>query len=154
MTQEHDTDQRLRRLVEWYGDGSTGAAPTPTQWHRLLDHPSDAPITLLNFFKIADVARGPDGAPAGAEPGSGQAAFARYSSVSVPTLERVGGRFLLLGQAGGELVGDEDDWDVIAVGSYPNPAAALALFEDPEYRAAYPYRVAACERQKVVICTA
>jgi uncharacterized protein (DUF1330 family) len=149
-----DLDARLGRLVGWYGDGLDGAAPTPTQWRRLLEHPAGAPITLINLFRIAATAGYPDGHALASTGSSGQEAFARYSEVSVPAVDRVGARFLLLGPAAGTFIGPEDDWDLIAVGTYPDADAALALYEDADYREAFVHRAAACERQRVLLCAA
>jgi len=51
-------------------------------------------------------------------------------------------------------VGEDEDWDFVAAGSYPSRNAVLALFEDQDYRKAYVHRVAACERQKALLCLA
>ncbi len=137
-------------LIAFYGDGKTGSAPTPEQWCSVLDRPADAPLVLVNFFKLREVA-GYVGRQSGMA-GSGQDAMARYAAVSMPAMERAGGRFLALGGFAGTLVGAPADWDMIVVGEYPDQAAFLALFRDPEYRAAYHHRTAACERQHVTIC--
>ena len=74
----------------------------------------------------------------------------------MPTMERVGGRFLHVGPFEGLFLGGGDvaeDWDLVAIGSYPDIAALLALYSDPGYRAAFPHRTAACARQKVVVCS-
>jgi uncharacterized protein (DUF1330 family) len=146
-----DIEARIDRLVEWYGDGGDGSSPAREQWRRLLDRPADAPVTLVNFFKMRERAQYPDAAEAPGEPESGQDAFSRYGAVSIPTLEKIGGKFLLIAPFEAVLVGESEDWDLIAIGSYPNSAAVLALFEDTGYRDAFHHRTAACERQKVVV---
>lgn len=75
----------------------------------------------------------------------------RYAAVSGPTLEKVGGRFLLSGPFETTLIGDDEDWDLVAIGSYPSREALLALFDDGAYRDAWGHRVAAVERQRVVV---
>lgn len=137
-------------LVAFYGKGETASAPTPEQWRVLLDRPAGAPLVLVNFFKLREVARYDDG-QSGVD-SSGQDAMNRYAAVSVPAMERAGGRFLALGGFAGTLVGGQEDWDMIAVGAYPDQAAFLTLFCDPVYRTAYHHRTAACERQQVSIC--
>lgn len=145
-------DDRLAALVAGYGNGADGSAPTPAQWRRLLDHPAGAPITLINLFKLRSMARYPADHLLAGSPGTGQEALARYTEVSVPTVDQVGARFLLLGPAAGTFLGAEEDWDLIAVGTYPNAEAALALYEDDGYRRAFAHRAAACERQRVLLC--
>lgn len=141
---------QVEQLLEWYGDGRNGSSPTAAQWRHLLSRPTDAPPTLINFFKLHDCARYPDGMAEAAC--SGEEAFQRYAAISMPTLEKVGGKFLLLASFDSDFIGDQEDWDVVAVGSYPTLDAVLALFEDPGYRQAYHHRTAACARQKVMVC--
>ena len=85
---------------------------------------------------------------------SGEAAFQQYAGVSVPTVEKVGGKFLLLAPFEATFLGADEDWDLVAVGSYPNASAALDLYENENYRNAFEHRRAACSVQKVLVCTA
>jgi uncharacterized protein (DUF1330 family) len=151
MTAMQDIGQRVDRLVTWYGDGTDGSSPTVAQWRHVLERSGDRPLTLVNFFKMRDRAVYPD-SEAPDEAGSGQDAFNRYAAVSMPTLQKVGGRFLLTAPAERMLVGADEDWDMVVVASYPDSAALLALFEDPAYRDCFVHRTAACARQKVVVC--
>lgn len=145
-------DEQLRQLGEWYGDGQDGACPTSDQWRRILERPADKPITLINFFKLRESARYPVGAQPDEGEISGQDAFGRYSAVSMPTMQRVGGRFLLVGPFEGMFQGEDEDWDLVAIGSYPDLQAFLGLYTDPDYRAVFHHRTAACARQKVIVC--
>ena len=52
MSGNENIDDRIERLAGWYGEGADGSAPTHDQWRALLQRPSDAPITLINFFKL------------------------------------------------------------------------------------------------------
>ena len=45
----------------------------------------------------------------------------------------------------------EEDWDLIAIGKYPNSKAVIDLFADDDYQAAYAHRAAACETQRVML---
>lgn len=122
--------------------------PTPDQWESLASIPADRPVTLVNLFAFRDVANYADAN----EPAvTGHEAFSRYSAVSAPALDAVGGRFVHLGSHHGTLVGDDESWDLIVVGEYPSLDALLALHEDPAYREAYRHRVAACSRQRVLV---
>lgn len=129
--------QKIDDLVAAFGDGGDGSTPTRDQWRRALGRSDDKPITLLNLFKIRD-----------------QAAFDRYAEISIPAMQKAGGKFLLIAPCVGTFLGEEEDWDLVAIGSYPDAGSLLRLFDDPEYRAAFPYRSAACARQKVLICDA
>jgi len=140
--QEQTLAARAAELAGWYG---ASAGPTAAQWRRVLSGAEGTPITLINFFKLRPMAADPDGAISGME------AMLRYAAVSGPTLAKVGGRFLLTGAFETTLIGEDEDWDLVAIGAYPNRAALLALFDDDAYRAAWAHRVAAIARQRVVI---
>lgn len=135
---------RAAELTQWYG---AGTGPTAAQWQRVLDGPGGSPVTVINFFKLRPTARY---ATAG-DAVSGFEAMMRYAAVSGPTLEKVGGRFLLSGPFETTLIGDDEDWDLVAIGAYPTREALLALFDDEAYRGAWAHRVAAVERQRVVV---
>jgi uncharacterized protein (DUF1330 family) len=129
---------RLDALIAAYGEdsGGTGAVPSPAQWQALAALDPAKPVTLINYFKLAP---------------QGNEAMMNYAAVSMPTLEKLGGRFLLTAPFAGTLMGEAEDWDMIAIGTYPEARLVFALFEDPAYREAYAHRKAACLRQKVLI---
>lgn len=145
-----NTEAIRNQLVVWYGDGSTGFVPRPDQWAYVLDRDADQPLTLINFFKFREVADY-DGKTVRM---SGSEAFDQYAAVSVPTMERVGGTFLLVAPFEAALVGKDEDWDLVAIGSYPNQQAFLDLYQDAAYREAFKHRTAACAAQKVLIASA
>jgi uncharacterized protein (DUF1330 family) len=137
-----DVNKLVEDFEQNYGDGSDGTAPTADQWRRILERDPSQPLTLINFFKFrADV---PDS----------QDSFSRYAEVSMPTMQRVGGSFLLVSPAAGSMIGPEEDWDLVAIGSYPNLDAFLGLYQDAAYRAAFAHRTAACAHQKVLVAAA
>lgn len=141
----------LNELTAFYGDGSNGSCPTLQQWQWVLNLPSDTPLTLVNFFKMRDIADYTDTGIVNTSPISGHEAFGKYAGVSRPILERVGGRFLHVGPFGHSFIGTNEDWDMVAIGSYPNKSCLFALFEDTTYQEAYGHRTAACLRQKTLI---
>ncbi|MGB0660980.1 MAG: DUF1330 domain-containing protein [Mangrovicoccus sp.] len=143
---------RIEAILGKWGDEGVGL-PNKAAWAELIDLPEDQPVTLVNFFKMRGIAAYPAGSdPADAAAVSGQDAFQRYAAVSMPSLEKIGGRFLLVAPFGASFIGGEEDWDLVAIGTYPNPEALLALFELDDYRAAYPHRIAACQAQKTTLC--
>lgn len=58
---------------------------------------------------------------------------------------------MLTGPFEATLIGEDEDWDIVAIGTYPDRAALLALFDGEAYRAAWADRTAAVARQRVVI---
>ena len=152
MEVNHDIDQQVQQFCEWYGDGSDGSSPTKEQWKHILTLPPANPLKLVNFFKLsaeADYARSPSDAGAVV---SGMEAFNKYAAVSMPAMDKSGGSFLHVGPYGGMFLGDSENWDIIAIGAFPNLDAFLGLYTDQDYRNCFTHRVAACERQKVMIC--
>lgn len=140
-------NEHTHDFTAWYGDGADGSCPNAEQWARLFGLPADRPVTLVNLFKLRDVAVYPD------ENGiSGADAFARYSSVSIPAMQRAGGSFHYAGPHRGAFLGEEEDWDIVAIGTYPNLDCLIALYADPDYRAVFHHRTAACARQSVFVC--
>ena len=149
MTAKDDIDSRIDRLLEGFGQGAAGTSPSAAEWRAVLEREPERPITLINFFKLRQAALYPPRSEFG---GTGQEAFDRYAAVSVPSMQSTGGRFLFVGPVEGGFMGAQSDWDIAAIGSYPNTAALLNLFEIDAYRACYIHRTAACERQQVTIC--
>lgn len=147
-----DFKKRIEHLVRQYGEGADGACPTMEQWLNLVTNTPEGSVTMINFFKMRDQAdyRGAVDAPP--QPGSGDDAFQRYAAVSGGVLNKVGGDFMLVAPFKGSLIGEPEDWDLIAIGTYPDVDAVLALFEDADYQSAFVHRSAACVRQKVFFC--
>lgn len=122
---------------------------------RALSGAPPGPVTVVNLFKLREVAAYPPGTPApapGASPASGLEAMLAYAAVSGDRLAAVGGRFLSRGLMVGSLWDDDEvGWDLVVVAEYPDVAAVRALLDDPLYRDAYEHRRAAVERQRVVV---
>ncbi len=152
MKINQELNEKIQQLCEWYGDGSDRSCPTAEQWKRMLTQPTDKPITLINFFKLRINAQYEADRIEDDAYDSGNDAFGRYAAISIPTMERVGGNFLHVGPFAGTFLGEEEDWDIIAIGTYPNLDSFLGLYTDPEYRKAFAHRTAACIRQKVLVC--
>jgi len=116
----------------------------------VLEGAPPGPVTVVNLFKLREVAAYPPGSErAGA---SGVEAMLAYAAVSGDRLAAVGGRFLSQGLMVGSLWGDDGvDWDLVVVAEYPDIGAVRALLDDELYRDAYEHRRVAVERQRVVI---
>ncbi|MBL4640018.1 MAG: DUF1330 domain-containing protein [Kordiimonadaceae bacterium] len=153
MIVNQNKEKLITKLADWYGDGSNGTAPTVVQWAHILERPTDAPITLVNFFKLREIAVYTEGSAHAADPGTGQDAFNRYAQISMPTLQKIGGSFLSLGAFEHGFIGGNEDWDIIAIAHYPNSAALIALYEDEAYCKAFTHRTAALAHQKVSVGT-
>ncbi|MEO1607372.1 MAG: DUF1330 domain-containing protein [Pseudomonadota bacterium] len=143
-----NVNDTVQTLLDAYGDGSDGTAPTQDQWRRILERNPENGFGLVNFFKFRETA---DYGDASTLPKiSGNEAFQRYADVSVPTMQKAGGEFLAVAPFAGSLLGPEQDWDLIAIGKYPDLAAFTALYTDAAYIEAFKHRAAAVARQTVM----
>lgn len=151
MDTTNKTQKQIDKLLSVYGAGHDGCSPTRAQWESVLARDPEQPITLMNFFKLRETAQyGPDSDLGG----TGQEAFDRYASVSIPSMQAAGGKFLIVAPFEGTFVGGNKNWDLIAVGSYPDVPSLLRLFEDSDYQRVFFHRTAACADQEVLIASA
>lgn len=143
-----NVNEILSSLIDAYGDGADGNAPTSAQWRRVLERDPDSSFSLVNFFKFNDKA---DYGSSDEPEASGNEAFQRYADVSVPSMHNAGGEFLAVAPFAGTLLGKDQDWDLIAIGKYPNLEVFTSLYSNPEYVQAFRHRTAAVARQNVVV---
>jgi uncharacterized protein (DUF1330 family) len=140
-------DTELTEMVAFYEpDDVAGAAD---RWRLVFDSTATGALTLVNRFTLRDRAAYDDRREA-----SGLEAFMSYAAVSVPALERVGGRFLVSSPVLTSMFGPTDESHVVVVGWYPDRGALLALLRDPDYRAAFAHRRAAVAAQSVIVANA
>lgn len=143
---------RTEQIMDAYGTGAEVGMPNRETWIKLGEIPHNQAVTLVNFFKMRKRAIYPADFIESNVDVDGQTAFERYAAVSMPSLQKAGGRFLFVGPFAETFIGGSEDWDLVAIGTYPGPGGVLALFEDPNYRQAYVHRVAACAEQRVSLC--
>ncbi len=143
-----NVNDTMQTLLDAYGDGSDGTAPTQEQWRRILERDPEIGFSLVNFFKFRETA---DYGDTSTTEASGSEAFQRYADVSMPSMHKAGGEFLAVAPFAGNLLGSEQDWDLIAIGQYPNLAAFTALYTDPAYVEAFKHRTAAVASQAVMV---
>jgi len=145
------TLDRAQAITQHYA-GIDGT-PTRETWNRIAGLAEDQPVAMVNHFRLHRQALYPSGSVEAQQgPISGQDAFDRYATVSMPALARAGGEFLMVTPFAFTFIGSDEAWDLVVVGRYPNPSAVFALFEDPLYRAAYHHRTAACAAQRTGLC--
>lgn len=139
----------VAELMATYGEGPN--YPTRDQWQRLLDGNMDQPLTVVNFFKLREIAD----TNIIEEEMSGEEAFAKYAETSVPKVAEVGGHFILRGGVEGGFVGENTEgWHIIAIGQYPKRENFLQLLSDEDYKKAFQYRQAAIDDQHVYLVNA
>jgi uncharacterized protein (DUF1330 family) len=139
----------IEKFISTYGEGQK--YPNRDQWEMLVDGDLDAPLTVVNFFKLRDLAD----ENLIDDKMSGEQAFAKYAQTSVPKVEKVGGHFILRGAVEGDFIGDNvENWHIVAIGHYPKRENYLQLLSDEDYKKAFKYRQAAVKDQKVVFVSA
>jgi uncharacterized protein (DUF1330 family) len=103
-------------------------------------------VVMLNLLKYSSSVG--DG-------GGGAERYARYASEAVRMVEGRGGRLLWMGRPDQVLIGDvdADDWDAVALVSYPNRAAFIDMISQPDYLKAHEHREAGLERTVLLAMT-
>ncbi len=66
-------------------------------------------------------------------------------------MHKAGGEFLAVAPYAGNLLGAIEDWDLIAIGKYPNLTALTTLYTDLAYVKAFMHRTAAVASQAVMV---
>ncbi|HXB37256.1 MAG TPA: DUF1330 domain-containing protein [Acidimicrobiales bacterium] len=117
-------------------------------------------INLLHFARPDDAAPPPDAADAGAdtdtntESSSGAGAYREYSDQVVKMVESRGGKVIWTGRPENVLIGDSiaDDWDLVALVSYPSRAAFIDMVTSPKYEEAHTHRERGLDRTVLLAC--
>ena len=143
-----NVNESLKLLVSHYGNGADGNAPSRTQWQSILERDPAKLFALINFFKCNEIANydGETDAAVGRD-----VAYQRYADVSIPSMQAAGVEFLMVAPFAGTMIGDDQDWDLVAIGKYPNLEAFLNLYANEKYMAAFAHRAAAAARQIVLV---
>lgn len=104
------------------------------------------PVHLLNLIRLRVHAAYDDRRAA-----TGIEAYRAYGRLSAPVLADLGGRIVWRGGFELSLVGPAGTaWDIAFIAEYPSPAAFVALFADPRYRAALVHRQAGVADSRLV----
>ena len=120
--------------------------PNTEQLVEYAEHGRDGEVVMLNLLKFKE--RADDGEGSGAE------AYSRYSDAVIEMVEARGGRIVWLGRAEHVFIGDVDanDWDAVALVSYPSRGAFLEMVSTPEYDDIHRHREGGLERTVVIGC--
>jgi len=120
--------------------------PNPDQFLDYVNSDLDGEVVMVNLLKFKPAAESGDG--------SGADAYGRYGDAVVKMIEDQGGTVKWLGQARHVFIGDPqaDDWDAVALISYPNRQAFLDMVSTPAYNEAHTHREDGLERTVVIAC--
>ncbi len=121
--------------------------PNPEQFTAYLKSGNDGEVVMLNLLKFKARAEGADG--------SGRDAYLRYGDAVQQMIEARGGTLLWQGRADHVFIGDVDanEWDAVALVSYPNRQSFVDMVSTPEYEQAHEHREAGLADTVVIACT-
>jgi uncharacterized protein (DUF1330 family) len=138
--------------------------PTKEQFTEFARGGRDGEVVMINLLHFArpdsgSTGSGPDSEQAGtAEHGgdraTGAAAYRDYSDRVVAMVEARGGRVIWTGRPEHVLIGDSqaDDWDLVALVSYPSRSAFIDMVTSPKYEEAHDHRERGLDRTVLLAC--
>ena len=109
--------------------------PTPEVIQKLAQAPETGKVVMLNLLKF--------------KPGTGAASYNEYGRHVAKILEKIGGRVLFAGQVGQSVIGNNGDWDAIAIVEYPSRKVFLEMGMSAEYQAIHHFRDEGLERTEL-----
>jgi uncharacterized protein (DUF1330 family) len=121
--------------------------PNPDQFNDYLQSDNDGEVVMLNLLRFKARAEG--------EEGSGRDAYLRYGDDVKTMIEARGGTLLWQGSADHVFIGDvaANEWDAVALVSYPNRKSFIEMVSTPEYEQAHEHREAGLADTVVIACT-
>lgn len=138
--------------------------PTREQFTKFAHGTRDGEVVMINLLhfarsddktetetetKAADNAEDKD-----ASTGSGAGAYREYSDQVVKMVEARGGKVIWTGRPEHVLIGDSDgdDWDLVALVSYPSRSAFIDMVTSPKYEQAHTHRERGLDRTVLLAC--
>ena len=134
--------------------------PTREQFTEFAHGTREGEVVMINLLHFARPDEGEgEGAGAGAAAGaskatSGAGAYREYSDQVVKMVESRGGKVIWTGRPENVLIGDSeaDDWDLVALVSYPSRAAFIDMVTSPKYEEAHTHRERGLDRTVLLAC--
>jgi uncharacterized protein (DUF1330 family) len=132
--------------------------PTREQFTEFAHGTRDGEIVMINLLHFArpDAATEPDaeGTSSSSSTTTGAAAYRDYSDQVIAMVEARGGRVIWTGRPEHVLIGDtdRDDWDLVALVSYPSRAAFIDMVTSPTYEDAHTHRERGLDRTVLLAC--
>ena len=122
--------------------------PTREQFTEFAHGTRDGEVVMINLLHFAR----PD--EDATHETSGAGAYREYSDQVVKMVEARGGKVIWTGRPEHVLIGDsnEDDWDLVALVSYPSRAAFIDMVTSPNYEAAHEHRERGLDRTVLLAC--
>jgi len=129
--------------------------PTREQFTEFAHGTRDGEIVMINLLHFARPERAAEDTTA--DPGAdttGAAAYRDYSDQVIKMVEARGGRVIWTGRPEHVLIGDaqRDDWDLVALVSYPSRSAFIDMVTSPKYEEAHTDRERGLDRTVLLAC--
>ena len=131
--------------------------PTREQFTEFAHGTRDGEIVMINLLHFAkgDTDPAPDPKDTTApSTGAGAGAYRDYSDQVVKMVESRGGKVIWTGRPENVLIGDteKDDWDLVALVSYPSRAAFIDMVTSSSYQEAHTHRERGLDRTVLLAC--
>ncbi len=136
--------------------------PTREQFTEFAHGRSEGEVVMINLLHFATPDPKPGaGDSAGIAAGTsaakattGASAYRDYSDQVVKMVESRGGKVIWTGRPENVLIGDSeaDDWDLVALVSYPSRAAFIDMVTSPKYEEAHTHRDRGLDRTVLLAC--
>lgn len=120
--------------------------PNADQFLEYVNSDLDGEVVMVNLLKFKTAGASKEE--------SGSDAYERYGDAVIKMVEAQGGKLLWLGQARHVFIGDADanNWDSIALVSYPSRQAFIDMVSTPAYSEAHTHREDGLEDTVVIAC--
>jgi uncharacterized protein (DUF1330 family) len=128
--------------------------PTKEQFTEFAHGTREGEVVMINLLHFARRdAHAPRDAAA-TESTSGAGAYREYSDQVVKMVESRGGKVIWTGRPENVLIGDSeaDDWDLVALVSYPSRGAFIDMVTSPKYEEAHTHRERGLDRTVLLAC--
>jgi uncharacterized protein (DUF1330 family) len=128
--------------------------PTREQFTEFAHGTREGEVVMINLLHFARPDEGTT-PPAGATKATtGSGAYREYSDQVVKMVESRGGKVIWTGRPENVLIGDSDadDWDLVALVSYPSRAAFIDMVTSPKYEEAHTHRERGLDRTVLLAC--
>lgn len=115
-------------------------------WEAFKADQRPGPIHMLNLIRLKKTANYPDGSKL-----TGMEAYQKYSTISAPEFQRLGGRIVWRGNFELGMVGPSNEtWDICFIAEYPSVGRFLEMMKSSVYREAMQHRQAAIIDSRLV----
>lgn len=128
--------------------------PTREQFTEFAHNTREGEVVMINLLHFARPDEGATPPVDAAPSSSGAGAYREYSDQVVKMVESRGGKVIWTGRPENVLIGDSeaDDWDLVALVSYPSRAAFIDMVTSPKYEEAHTHRARGLDRTVLLAC--